>query len=68
MPVITREALEWFQEELETVTAQRDELGTGKWGAGLHLSFTRAGESQPAPVLAREYNSRARGNGDNSCR
>ena len=26
MPVITREALEWLQEELDTVTSQRDEL------------------------------------------
>ena len=26
MPVITREALEWLQEELESVTSQRDEL------------------------------------------
>ena len=26
MPTITREAIEWFQEELESVTAQRDEL------------------------------------------
>ena len=26
MPVITKAALEWLQEELESVTAQRDEL------------------------------------------
>ena len=26
MPIITREALEWLQEELDSVTAQRDEL------------------------------------------
>ena len=26
MPTITREAIEWMQDELESVTAQRDEL------------------------------------------